>query len=154
MMDYEDYELEQQATQFVRFYGLVPQNNFFTCYQYFHPIFEIIPFPPLLDGYVTKIVLFVITPEEVIVKRIGSGLKLVSLKEREFTKNVIKIKKSEMLSFHVKEWSVLGFYLGYLITLKTAQKNYYFHVGKTTGTDFSTENFFELNRKKFLGWLN
>ncbi|WP_252211115.1 hypothetical protein [Enterococcus durans] len=49
----------------------------------------------------------------------------------------------------MKDWEVLGFDLGYLLTIET-EKKYYLQVAKVTGYDFSTINFFNLKANNFL----
>ena len=88
------------------------------------------------------------TEEELIIKKIGSGLSPVDIKEENYDENIIRIPKSSIVNFEVKDWEVLGFDLGYLLTIET-EKKYYLQVAKVTGYDFSTINFFNLKANKF-----
>ncbi|OTO02255.1 hypothetical protein [Enterococcus sp. 5B3_DIV0040] len=144
--------LEKQIISFLKFLKVKPQNNYFTCYSYVHPILNSLPFDALLQGMITNIVLFVCTPSEVIVKKIGNGVSLVNLKEESFRKKLIRFSKSDIKKFEIKNYSSLGMNSGYLLTIE-AEKKYYYHVAKVTGDDFSTQNFFEMKRQNFCGLL-
>lgn len=147
---FDDSGIEQQVINFISFLGIKPQNNYFTCYRYPYPILGLIPFKAITQALITKIDLLVFTPEELVIKRLGSGLSFVKLKEKDFNKDIILIQKSNIKKFEIKNWVVLGIDWGYLLTVE-ADKKYYFHVAKTTGNDFSTENFFNLKQNNFFG---
>ncbi|HFM6329507.1 TPA: hypothetical protein ACG977_002989, partial [Enterococcus faecium] len=60
------------------------------------------------------IVLLVCTPNEIFVKKIGSGISSVRLKEKEYTQKIIHIPKPEIKRFEIKDYSALGlFSIGY-----------------------------------------
>lgn len=145
-------DLEEQIISFLKFLKVKPQNNYFTCYSYAHPILNSLPFDALLQGIITNIVLFVCTPNEVIVKKIGSGVSLVNLKEKSFGKKLIRFSKSDIKKFEIKNYFSLGMDSGYLLTIE-ASKKYYYHVAKVIGNDFSTQNFFEMKEQDFYGLL-
>ncbi|MFB8505307.1 hypothetical protein ACFC4I_06095 [Enterococcus durans] len=145
---YTDIVLEQKAENFMRHLGLTPKGNYFTCYQFSHPILDLLFLGPLVEGIVTKIVLIIATEEELIIKKIGSGLSPVDIKEKTYDKNIIRIPKSDIVNFEMKDWVILGYDLGYLLTVETDRK-YYFRVAKVTGYDFSTINFFNLKANNF-----
>ncbi|WP_256925942.1 hypothetical protein [Enterococcus faecium] len=144
--------LEEQIISFLKFLKVTPQNNYFTCYSYAHPVLNSFPFSPLIQGLITNIVLLVCTPDEIFVKKIGSGISLVKLKEEEYAKQIIHIPKSEIKFFEIKNYSPLRMDSGYLLTIESEKKHYY-HIAKVTGDDFSTRNFFEMKYQKFLGLL-
>lgn len=143
-----DVKLEQQVITFLKHLKIAPQNNYFTCYSYAHPILNVIPFNTLLQGLITKIVLLVCTPDEIIVKKIGSGVSLGNLREENFENNIIRIPKSKIKKFEIKDFTVLGMDSGYLLTIEE-DKKHYFHVAKITGNDFSTVNFLYLKQNNF-----
>lgn len=147
-----DDQLEQQIVSFLNFLEITPQENYFTCYSYVHPILNSIPFDALIQGLITNIVLFICTPSEVIIKKIGSGASLVNLKEEAFSKKLIRIPKSTIKKFEIKNYSSLGIESGYLLTIE-AEKKYYYHIANVTGNDFSTRNFFEMKQQNFCGLL-
>ncbi|TVS94899.1 hypothetical protein FNV40_15015, partial [Enterococcus durans] len=113
---YTDIVLEQKAENFMRHLGLTPNGNYFTCYEYAHPFLVVLPLHPTVKIIVTKIVLVIATEEELIIKKIGSGLSPVDIKEENYDENIIRIPKSSIVNFEVKDWEVLGFDLGYLLT--------------------------------------
>lgn len=145
----EDQKIQQQAEAFIRHLGLTPQDNYFTCYRYPKPILGVIPFKAITRGLIVKIDLLVFTKDELIVKRVGSGLSLVSIKPANFDKGLIRIPKTAIKEFEIKNWQVVIDW-GYLMTVK-ADKTYYFNVVKTTGDDFSTRNFYNVKGNGFYG---
>lgn len=145
---YTDIVLEQKAENFMRHLGLTPKGNYFSCYEYAHPFLVVLPLHPTVKIIVTKIVLVIATEEELIIKKIGSGLSPVDIKEENYDENIIRIPKSSIVNFEMKDWEVLGFDLGYLLTIET-EKKYYLQVAKVTGYDFSTINFFNLKANNF-----
>ncbi len=147
---YTDIVLEQKAENFMRHLGFTPNGNYFSCYEYAHPLLVTLPLRPSTKIFVTKIVLVIATQEELIIKKIGSGLTSVDIKEENYDKNITRIAKSDIVKFEVKDWKVLGFDLGYLLTIQT-EKKYYLQVAKMTGYDFSTINFFNLKANNFFG---
>lgn len=67
-----------------------------------------------IQGLITNIVLLVCTPNEIFVKKIGSGISSVRLKEKEYTQKIIHIPKPEIKRFEIKDYSALGlFSIGY-----------------------------------------
>ena len=68
LCEYDDC-LEEQIRLFLKFLKVKPQNNYFTCYSYAHPVLNSLPFSPLVQGLITNIVLLVCTPNEIFVKR-------------------------------------------------------------------------------------
>ncbi|GAB7308685.1 MULTISPECIES: hypothetical protein [Bacillota] len=85
-------------------------------------------------------------------KKIGSGVSLVNLKEAAFSKKLIRIPKSTIKKFEIKNYSSLGIKSGYLLIIE-AEKKYYYHIASVTGNDFSTRNFFEMKQQNFCGLL-
>ncbi|WP_252211088.1 hypothetical protein [Enterococcus durans] len=81
---YTDIILEQKAENFMRHLGLTPKGNYFSCYEYAHPFLVVLPLHPTVKIIVTKIVLVIATEEELIIKKIGSGLSPVDIKEVEW----------------------------------------------------------------------
>ncbi len=47
--------LEEQIRLFLKFLKVKPQNNYFTCYSYAHPVLNSLPFSPLVQGDVRMI---------------------------------------------------------------------------------------------------
>lgn len=99
---------------------------------------------------ITNIILLVCTLNEILVKKIGSGIFSVRLKKEEYTQKIIHVPKTEIKRFEIKNYSTLGLYSGYLLTIE-AKKKYYYHIANVTGNDFSPRNFFEMKYQKFLG---
>ncbi|MGN3358988.1 hypothetical protein [Enterococcus faecium] len=116
MTDYMSIDdcLEEQIRLFLKFLKVKVQNNYFTCYSYAHPVLNSLPFNSLVQGLITNIVLLVCTPNEIFVKKIGSGISSVRLKEKEYTQKIIHIPKPEIKRFEIKDYSALGlFSIGY-----------------------------------------
>ncbi|HFK5937734.1 TPA: hypothetical protein ACGYUM_002137 [Enterococcus faecium] len=90
-------------------------TKYFTLsYSYAHPVLNSLPFNSLVQGLITNIVLLVCTPNEIFVKKIGSGISSVRLKEKEYTQKIIHIPKPEIKRFEIKDYSALGlFSIGY-----------------------------------------
>ena len=106
--------LEEQIRLFLKFLKVKVQNNYFTCYSFAHPVLNSLPFNSLVQGLITNIVLLVCTPNEIFVKKIGSGISSVRLKEKEYTQKIIHIPKPEIKRFEIKDYSALGlFSIGY-----------------------------------------
>ncbi|MFC0362816.1 hypothetical protein [Enterococcus canintestini] len=145
-----DAKIEQQAIKFLSYLGIKSQSNFFTCYRYPLPILGIIPFKAVVQAMLVKVNLLVFTPNELVIKKVGSGFSLVKIKEKSFDRNVIRIPKKQIKRFEIKNWVVLGMSWGYLMTIE-ADKTYYFNVAKTIGEDFSTRNFFNVKKNNFYG---
>ncbi len=71
-----------KAENFMRHLGLTPKGNYFSCYEYAHPFLsKYYLFTATVKIIVTKIVLVIATEEELIIKKIGSGLSPVDIKE-------------------------------------------------------------------------
>ena len=147
---YTDIVLEQKAENFMRHLGLTPNGNYFTCYHFAHPILDLLFLGPLVEGIVTKVAFIIATEEELIIKKMGSLLSFAfdDIKGKTYDKNIIRIPKSEIVNFEMKDWIILGYDLGYLLTVE-ADRKYYFRVAKVTGYDFSTINFFNLKANNF-----
>lgn len=58
---YTDIVLEQKAENFMRYLGLMPNGNYFTCYHFGHPILDLLFLGPLVEGIVTKVALIIAT---------------------------------------------------------------------------------------------
>lgn len=147
-----DSEINQHVRNFIHYLGFTSQDNYFTCYKYPLPILGLIPVKPITTALITKINLLIFTPHEVIIKKIGSGFSLVDIKRNTFDKNVIRISKSQIKKFEIKEWVVFGINWGYLLTIE-AERKFYFHVAKTNGDDFSTVNFYNVKGNNFYGLI-
>lgn len=144
----EDYQLQQQAIDFMTHLGIEPQNNYFTCYHYPLPILGAFSYNPVMTAWVSKIYLVIFTPTEIIIKKVDGRFSTVSINKDNYNEHLIRLSKEQIKHFEVKEWTTLGIYNGYLLTIE-ADKKYYFHVAKTTGDDFSTVNFFNVKQNNF-----
>lgn len=116
-----DY-LEEKIISFLKFLKIKPQNNYFTCYSYSHPILNSLPFSLLVQGLISKIVLLVRTPNEIFVKKVGCGISSIRLTEKEYIQEVIHIPKTEIKCFEIKDYSALGLDFGYLLIIEINKK--------------------------------
>jgi hypothetical protein len=53
---YSDMILEQKVVTFMEYLGITPKANYFTCYNFLHPILGMFPLHPVTKGIVLFIV--------------------------------------------------------------------------------------------------
>jgi len=107
-----------------------------------------------VEIFLTKIALVMVTPDELLIRNLGNGMTFTSEHHRDLRQGLIRIPKSEMKEFEIRNWKRV-FIFGDFLTIKTSQHSYYLQVrddGLQKGS-LSTKHFSDLKRQDFLGLL-
>ena len=131
--------LDSEVKTLYKQLGLGEEPHYFLAYRYLHPWFDLAILPPTVEIFLTKIALVMVTPSE---------------HHRDLRQGLIRIPKSEMKEFEIRNWKRV-FVLGDFLTIKTSQHSYYLQVrddGLQKGS-LSAKHFSDLKRQDFLGLL-
>ena len=146
--------LDSEVKNLYKQLGLGEESHYFLAYRYLHPWFNLSILPPTVEIFLTKIALVMVTPDELLIRNLGNGMTFTSEHHRDLRQGLIRIPKSEMKEFEIRNWKKI-FVLGDFLTIKTSQHSYYLQVrddGLQEGS-LSTKHFSDLKRQDFLGLL-
>lgn len=146
--------LDSEVKTLYKQLGLGEEPNYFLAYRYLHPWFNLAILPPTVEIFLTKIALVMVTPDELLIRNIGNGMTFTSEHHRDLRQGLIRIPKSEIKEFEIRNWKKF-FVFGDFLTIKTSQHSYYLQVrddGLQKGS-LSTKHFSDLKRQDFLGLL-
>ena len=146
--------LDSEVKTLYKQLGLGEEPHYFLVYRYLHPWFDLAILPPTVEIFLTKIALVMVTPDELLIRNLGNGMTFTSEHHRDLRQGLIRIPKSEMKEFEIRNWK-RAFVFGDFLTIKTSQHSYYLQVrddGLQRG-NLSTKHFSDLKRQDFLGLL-
>lgn len=146
--------LDSEVKTLYKQLGLGEEPHYFLAYRHLHPWFNLAILPPTVEIFLTKIALVMVTPDELLIRNLGNGMTFTSEHHRDLRQGLIRIPKSEMKEFEIRNWKRV-FVLGDFLTIKTNQHSYYLQVrddGLQKGS-LSTKHFSDLKRQDFLGLL-
>ena len=146
--------LDSEVKALYKQLGLGEEPHYFLAYRYLHPWFNLAILPPTVEIFLTKIALVMVTPDELLIRNLGNGMTFTSEHHRDLRQGLIRIPKSEMKEFEIRNWKRV-FIFGDFLTIKTRQQSYYLQVrddGLQKGS-LSTKHFSDLKRQDFLGLL-
>ena len=146
--------LDSEVKALYKQLGLGEEPQYFLAYRYLHPWFNLAILPPTVEIFLTKIALVMVTPDELLIRNLGNGMTFTSEHHRDLRQGLIRIPKSEMKEFEIRNWKRV-FIFGDFLTIKTSQHSYYLQVrddGLQRGS-LSTKHFSDLKRQDFLGLL-
>lgn len=145
--------LDSEVKTLYKQLGLGEEPHYFLAYRYLHPWFDLAILPPTVEIFLTKIALVMVTPDELLIRNLGNGLTFTSEHHRDLRQGLIRIPKSEMKEFEIRNWK--NFCIWRFLTIKTSQHSYYLQVrddGLQKGS-LSTKHFSDLKSQDFLGLL-
>ena len=133
--------------------GLGEEPHYFLAYRYLHPWFNLAILSPTVEIFLTKIALVMVTPDELLIRNLGNGMTFTSEHHRDLRQGLIRIPKSEMKEFEIRNWK-RAFVFGDFLTIKTSQHSYYLQV-RDDGLQRKSfhKHFSDLKRQDFLGLL-
>ena len=119
--------LDSEVKALYKQLGLGEEPHYFLAYRYLHPWFNLAILPPTVEIFLTKIALVMVTPDELLIRNLGNGMTFISEHHRDLRQGLIRIPKSEMKEFEIRNWK-RAFVFGDFLTIKTSQHSYYLQV--------------------------
>lgn len=114
--------------------------HYMLAYRYWHPVFSLAILPPSWEILLTKIVVLIVTPDEIFLRKLGNGLTFAKARPAGLSSGLIRISRKDIQSFSVRNWKKWYFF-GYFLTLKTRSQTYYLQIREQDGLDFSVGQF-------------
>ena len=117
---------------------------------YLHPLLNLAVFPPIFEILMTQIYVLVVTPDEVLLRKLGNGLNFTKARPAGLRQGLVRISRKDIQSFSIRNWKKWYFF-GYFTTIKTASQTYYLQVREGQGMDSSTRQFRDWKTERFMG---
>ena len=96
--------LDSEVKNLYKQLGLGEEPHYFLAYRYLHPWFNLAILPPAVEIFLTKIALVMVTPDELLIRNLGNGMTFTSEHHRDLRQGLIRIPKSEMKEFEIRNW--------------------------------------------------
>ncbi|KXT74254.1 hypothetical protein STRDD10_01071 [Streptococcus sp. DD10] len=149
-----EQRLDQDVHDFCNQLGIDYHDNYFIADSYIHPFLNLFIVQPIFQIFMTRVVLVIVTPDALFMRVIGNQITFANDKRRNLEEKLIRIPKSAIQQFDIQKWEK-RFIVGYLVTVRTEGKSYYFHISENQlqGFNSSSRNFIKLKENHFLGLL-
>lgn len=119
--------LERDVADLMKELGISGDYRYMISYRYLHPLFNLAIFPPIFYILVTQLYVLVVTPDEVLVRRLGNGLNFTKARPTGLRLGLVRMPKKDIQCFLVRNWKKWYFF-GYFLTIKTTSQIYYLQV--------------------------
>lgn len=142
--------LERDVASLMRELGISGDYHYMVSYRYLHPLLNLAVFPPIFDILMTQIYILVVTPDEILLRRLGNGVNFTKARPAGLRQGLVRIARKDIQKFSVRNWKKWYFF-GYFMTIKTASQTYYLQVREGQGMDSSARQFRDWKTERFMG---
>lgn len=142
--------LERDVASLMRELGISGDYHYMVSYRYLHPLLNLAVFPPIFEILMTQIYVLVVTPDEILLRRLGNGVNFTKARPAGLRPGLVRIARKDIQKFSVRNWKKWYFF-GYFMTIKTASQTYYLQVREGQGMDSSARQFRDWKTERFMG---